>query len=86
MIINAMTNASIIFLGIIDFLGCIGGLLAVSFMLWLFGTRRGAAVRACLRLDDEYRCRECAACDYCYAAFTGVAYPCPHFEEKEDKP
>ncbi len=72
-----------VLLGLLHFAGCFGGFLAWGFLLWLYGSRRGAAVRAGLR-DDEYRCRWCKASDYCDAAFTGVPYPCPDYTEKED--
>ena len=34
-------------------------------------------------IETEYRCPECESREHCPAAFTGVAYPCEHFE-KED--
>lgn len=75
-----------VLLGLFRFAGCVGGFLAWGVLLWLYCSRRGAAVRAGLRLDDEYRCRQCEASDYCDAAFTGVPYPCPDYTEKEDGP
>lgn len=36
-----------------------------------------------IAIETEYRCPKCNIKDQCPAAFTGVAYPCEHFE-KED--
>ena len=34
-------------------------------------------------INEEHRCWKCTKQENCPAAFTGVAYPCEHFE-KED--
>lgn len=81
-----MSDIIFILWGILQLAGYVGGLLAWGFLLWLYCSRRGAAVREGLRLDDEYRCRRCKAAGYCDAAFSGVLYPCPHYAETEDKP
>lgn len=85
MIVNRLVNLFFILVGIFDVVGKLGGVLFLASMVWLFSTRRGAAVRAGLRLDDEYRCRQCENSDYCVAAFSGVAYPCSYYKKKGDK-
>lgn len=72
--------------GVLDVIAALGGLIALVVLCWLFFTRRGAAARASLHIDDEYRCRHCTECNYCAAAYSGVAYPCPDYQERKDKP
>lgn len=72
--------------GFLHVLGCLGGLAMVACAVWLCCSQRGKAIAARLHLDEEYRCRECTAVGYCEAAYTGVCYPCAHFEAKENRP
>ncbi|WP_295581772.1 hypothetical protein [uncultured Oscillibacter sp.] len=64
----------------------LGGLLAWVAAILLFCTERGRNLRYRFCWDEEHRCRQCEKGSYCDAAFTGVAYPCCHFKEKEDRP
>lgn len=34
----------------------------------------------------EHRCSTCKVADDCYAAFSGVVYPCPYYEECNTDP
>lgn len=85
MIVNQLVNLFFIFAGIFDVVGKLGGVLFLAAIVWLFGTRRGAALRAGLRLGDEYRCRQCDSSDYCMSAYSGIEYPCPYYKKKGDK-
>jgi len=42
--------------GLFHFAGCFGGFLAWGFLLWLYCSRRGSAVRSELRMDVEDPC------------------------------
>ena len=65
--------------GVLDFIGCLGGLLFLVLLFWFAFSRRGQAVQDNLHLREERRCSDCSKGNYCDAAYTGVSFPCPHF-------
>lgn len=85
MFLNHAINFILWLSGVLSFLGCIGGLLFLGLLVFLYCTDRGQAIRMQIGSGLEFRCGDCEALDYCDAAWSGVAFPCAHFEQKEDR-
>lgn len=73
MLMNHFANALIWLGGILNVLGLLGGLAFLVF--WLLGF---------VQLEKgEHRCYKCEDAANCPAAYTGVAYPCAHYEKRK---